>query len=261
MGPTALRTAFDRTPAHLEQVFNLRDVGGRRTTSGQCVRSGVLYRSDSLHRLSDTDREEVSALGFRSVIDLRTAKELKEHGRYLVGDDPEAHHHLPLMKEVLGEGSVPDEVTAEWVAGWYGEMLDDGAAAIGAALTLLAEERRYPVVFHCTAGKDRTGVLAALVQDLVGMTDDDIVADYALSREALRRWERRSRAADPGGARRARKGAYRPIDPSPGAMRAFLALLRDRYGSSAEYVASLPLRTGTLEALRENLLVSDAPPR
>lgn len=254
-------TDHPRSPARLERVFNLRDVGGRRTTDGQWVRSGVLYRSDSLHRLSDTDREEVRELGFRSVLDLRTAGEIEEHGRYLIDDDPTAHHHLPLMHELLGEETVPDNATPDWVAAWYVDMLDDGSAAIGDAITLLADEHRYPVVFHCTAGKDRTGVLAALVQDLVGMSDDDIVADYALSREALRRWESWAAAEDPDGLRRRRAGGFQPIDPSPGAMRIFLALVRERHGSTERYVESLGLRRGAVDALRVTLVSPDDPTR
>lgn len=249
-------TGDPRLLARLEQVFNLRDVGGRRTSDGQWVRSGLLYRSDSLHRLSDADREEVSALGFRSVLDLRTAGEIEEHGRYLIDDDPAAHHHLPLMDELLGEDSVPENAAPDWVAAWYVDMLDDGSVAIGDAITLLADERRYPAVFHCTAGKDRTGVLAALVQDLVGMSDDDIVADYALSREALRRWEAWAAAEDPDGLRRRRAGGFQPIDPSPGAMRAFLALVRQRHGSTERYVESLGLRRDTVDTLRANLVTT-----
>lgn len=247
--------------APLEQVFNLRDIGGRRTTDGRWVRSGVLYRSDSLHRLTEADSAAVSALGLRAVLDLRTSVEIEKNGRY--DGDPSgtgdvAYHHLPVMSSLLDAERVPEDVDADWVADWYVDMVTDGGPLVAQALEVLSESDRHPAVFHCTAGKDRTGVLAAVIQDLLGMSEHDIVADYALSREAVERWNTWAATADAEAAGRARTGRFAPIEPSPGVMRGFLDRMRERYGSVEAFVSGLDVRDGTVERLRI-LLVTDVP--
>jgi protein tyrosine/serine phosphatase len=117
---------------------------------------------------------------------------------------------------------------------------------------------RLPLVFHCSAGKDRTGVLAAVVLSLVGVSDDDIAADYALSRTAMRElaeWVRTERpesyetmAAQP--------PAF--LDAPPLAMQRFLALARMQYGSLTDYVRASGAGEAMVAALGSTLLAEPA---
>src|SRR4029078_2117372 len=127
----------------------------------------------------------VAALGIRTVLDLRTRGELTDHGRVPTEEMNDAYRHLPLLDEVWERDLLVAEMDAvEFLAGRYLAMLDQGSGSIVGALEMIADADRVPLVFHCSAGKDRTGVLAAVLLSVLGVSDDDIAADYALSRAA-----------------------------------------------------------------------------
>jgi protein tyrosine/serine phosphatase len=142
----------------------------------------------------------------------------------------------------------------EFLASRYLEMLDQGASSIISALDTIADADCLPLVFHCSAGKDRTGVLAAVLLSVLGVSDDDIAADYALSRGAMREladWVRTERpesyetmAAQP--------PAW--LDAPPVAMRRFLAKARTTYGSLTEYVIASGFGADGVAALQTTLL-------
>ena len=125
----------------------------------------------------------------------------------------------------------------ELLAGRYLDMLDQGAGSIVTALGTMADADRLPLVFHCSAGKDRTGVLAAILLSVLGVSDDDIAADYALSRAGDAR-------ACANGSASERPESYEAmaaqppafLDAPPLAMRRFLALARLQHGSLTDYV-------------------------
>jgi protein-tyrosine phosphatase len=240
----------------LEAGFNFRDLGGHQTADGRRVRTGVLYRADTLHRLTAADLGVLRRLGLRTVIDLRTSTELERFGRVGLTDDEIAHHHLPMIDEVRSpESRFEDEVpTPEQRGEIYLRMLEQGRPAVADALRVLAADGALPAVFHCTAGKDRTGVLAALVLGQLGVPDDAVAEDYALTEEtveATRAWleaNDREYAA-------ARANYPTWIWEAPAAtMHAFLARVRAEHGSIPALLADLGLTQDTLDALAAALL-------
>jgi hypothetical protein len=189
----------------LAGAYNFRDLGGYATADGRATRWGRLFRSDTLHELTPGDVELLAELGLVTILDLRTTVELEATGRGPLGATSIEYHHLSVLPEAgsgsggsggSAGGAVADgEADGETVAApapagddlaerylWY---LDGGRAALARAITVLAEPDRLPAVFHCAAGKDRTGVLAALVLDLVGVGREVIVADYVLTAERM----------------------------------------------------------------------------
>lgn len=166
----------------LDGAFNFRDIGGYPTADGRTVRWRRLFRADGLSRLSDLDRARLAELGVRTVVDLRTSLELEERGR---GPEGFTVHHLPMMDVLPDVGEYPQWVDDEFLVRRYAQILDDGAPAIARAVATLADADAIPAVFHCTAGKDRTGILAATILGSLGVPDDRIVADYVLSAEAM----------------------------------------------------------------------------
>lgn len=236
----------------LDGVFNFRDLGGYRTADGRFLVWRRLYRADGLHRLSEDGIRAFEGLGVRTVLDLRTPGEVGQDGIVAGGGLGVDHHHVPLLDRTWSREQVTDHPTHELVASLYLDMLDTGAERFARAVELLASGDRYPVVFHCTAGKDRTGVLAAVLLAALGVPDEDVVADYVLSRIAVDRWLSWYRAEHPG--EELPPGAQGMIDSSPETMRAFLAGLRERHGSPRGYVESLPVGDGTVAALEELLL-------
>ena len=228
-----------------DELFNFRDLGGYRTVDGRTVASGRLYRADDLGRLSGDDLARFTALGIRSVVDLRRPTEIAEYGRVpqLVGVD---YHHLHLLHpkwERCGEVDLAERTA--WLVARYREMSLDGGRAIGDALRLIARASNAPLVFHCMAGKDRTGIVAALVLSLLGVDDETIGADYALS-EVSDAAYRLSRALEP---------APYVVVPA-GVMLDFLAALRDVHGSIEGYVKSTGVTSDDVTAMREHLLGS-----
>jgi len=239
----------------LERAFNFRDLGGYAAETGQTVRWSRVYRADGIHRIEGADLARVAALGIRTVLDLRTRGELTDHGRVQTEAIDASYQHLPLLEQVWERDLLVAEMDAvDFLAGRYLAMLDQGASSIISALEMIGDPDRLPLVFHCSAGKDRTGVLAAVLLSVLGVSDDDIAADYALSRAAMREmseWVRTERP-DSFESMAAQPPAF--LDAPPLAMRRFLALARTTYGSLTDYVIASGLGTDDVTELRTTLL-------
>ena len=239
----------------LDGAFNFRDLGGYATDEGRTISWRWLFRADGIHRLAGPDLDLVRSLGLRTVVDLRTFSELHEHGSFPAQQLGVAYHHLPILESVWAPDAFgPSDDAAAFLASRYSEMLAVGGPSIATALELLADPDNYPLVFHCAAGKDRTGVLAAVALDLVGVDDDDIVSDYALSRLGVDRmveWVRTTRP-DALQAMSAQPQAF--LEAPPAAMELLLGAVRAEHGSMAGYVATLGITSDTLSALRAALL-------
>jgi protein-tyrosine phosphatase len=240
----------------LEAIFNFRDLGGYAAADGRHTKWKTLYRADGVHRLSGDDLEAVRALGLRTVIDLRTDNEIEVRGRFPVDDHPVDWHHLPMITEIWDPEVAKAETAAEvYLADRYLEMLEQGAESIRRTLALLAAPDSYPALFHCAAGKDRTGVVAALVLALAGVSDDDVATDYGLSAagmDALLVWLDENVPE----AREAMVNQPAAFMQAPaGAMHRFLDGVVARYGSVTAFVIDdLGVDPGTIEGLRATLL-------
>ena len=239
-----------------DDLPNFRDLGGYPAPDGRRVRPGLLYRADSLGKLSeDTDDwTRFLGLGIGTVIDLRYPWEIERRGRVPEHGSFTYHNlsieHRPYDQAVL----TPDTAPGPYLAERYAEVAEDGTAEIAQALELIAAaaEQDTPLVFHCASGKDRTGLLAALVLGLLGVPEETIVEDFTLTELAtpalLSAW-------------RARNGGRSPVWPAWGhapeaVMRLFLTGLTSRYGSVEGYVAkALSLDATALSTtLRDKLL-------
>jgi protein tyrosine/serine phosphatase len=238
-------------------VFNFRDLGGYPTVDGRTVRWGRVYRSDGLFRLTEEDFEGFAALGIRVVLDLRRPDELDADGRVAESLGLE-YHHVNFYADLWPPFELGAEEMPRYLADRYAEMAETGltgANVVGAALRLLAGTDATPLVFHCAAGKDRTGVLAALTLGLLGVPDDAIADDYALSSDAERRfraWRRGLSADEPGEAGHASPWILNPCPRE--AMLLFLAELRGRHGSVDAYVRRAGLTGAEVATLRERLV-------
>src|SRR4051794_38978193 len=164
-------------------IFNLRDVGGYAGHDGRTVRWRRLLRSDSLHRL-DAAEQQFAALGVRTVIDLRRANEIAAFGRGPQFDGLVYHHIAPEHAEWSDVPLDPGGDNARWLADRYLELAEDGAEGLAEAMRVIADADAAPLVVHCAAGKDRTGVVCALTLAVLGVADRDIAEDYALSTAA-----------------------------------------------------------------------------
>lgn len=246
----------------LQGSLNFRDLGGYPTDDGRTTRWGRLYRSDTLHELTPSDVAVLLERGLRTVVDLRTARELARTGR-----GPLEHHdvefrHLAVIKEgVPGEESdvsereavaapapVGDDLSARYL--WY---LDVGGDSLVEALCLAADPERAPLVFHCAAGKDRTGVLAALILELCGVPRDVIVADYVLTAERIGLIMDRYRA-DPRFAERIAKVPASRFGVEAITMERFLDRLAADFGGARQFAVDAGVPPEALTSLVDHLV-------
>lgn len=237
-------------PLDFSTVFNLRDLGGHAGADGRRLRRGVLYRADGLFRLAGDDLDRFAALNIRSVLDLRRPDELATDGRI-----PElpglVYRNINLQATLWSTLEVAPADMPEYLAARYAEMADEAleSGTMAAALRFLISSPG-PTVFHCLAGKDRTGVIAALVLAMLDVPDEAIANDYAVSQRADERhlaWLAEARPDLPA------ISPYRNAAPAEAMLR-FLTGLRDRYGSVPGYVERLGLDGGFRDELRARLL-------
>jgi protein tyrosine/serine phosphatase len=231
-------------------MFNFRDVGGYPGLDGRTVRWRRLYRSDSLHRIDENDGEAFGALGIRTVVDLRRPYEVTRDGRVPAYDGLDYVHIHPEHREWNEVPYDERQGLGRYLADRYLDLAETGAAGIANAVGVIADEQCAPVVVHCVAGKDRTGVVCALTLSLLGVSDADIATDYALSTAASQRFSAWLRTRLPDS-----KPLPPPFLASPAeAMLLFLTDLRQRHGSVERYLLDSGLSTEQITALRTHLL-------
>jgi protein-tyrosine phosphatase len=254
MGAGTGESATDRHIA-LSGCFNFRDLGGYPTRDGGHLRWRRLFRADGLTKLDEVDCSALSELGLVTVIDLRTKTEVDQRGRFPVQTVEVEYHHLPLTETIPGTEDVPDWGTAKFVAARYAQILSDGRQSIARAIGLLASESSLPAVFHCSAGKDRTGVLAAIVLGCLGVPDDVIIDDYALSAIGTARLMQSLREEYADAVEEVEKYATAILRVIPEAMAGFIEQVRVDHGGFDALARELQI-TGEVAALKELVVES-----
>lgn len=232
------------------KLANFRDVGGLPTTDGRHVRTGRLFRSDSLQELDDADVVTlVDRLKIRFIIDLRTAEEAVQQGRGPLSAHPVSYLNVPLV-DIDAPAGQPGQV----VLTQYLQHLEHDPN-LPLAIEMVAHTARYPTVVHCAAGKDRTGVVLALVELLLGVPEEHVIADYMMTATniepvlaRLRQWQR---YAD--NMARLPAEIYRCEDH---VIRGMLAELTRRYGGTERWARSRGIDGSVVRQLKDRLLVN-----
>jgi protein tyrosine/serine phosphatase len=242
----------------LDGPVNFRDLGGYENRAGRTVRAGRVYRSDSLSYMSDRDVAHcVDELGLRTVIDLRAGAEVDRFSHGPLEAAGVQFLHRPVVDETrrgsLGADPVPPPEPVS-PAEVYLLMLERFAHPLADVVRLVADPRTHPVVFHCAAGKDRTGLVAALVLGLLDVDRETIVADYVFTADVMPLLlERHLAAAQALG--RAPEVARQHFTADAAAMRGALAGLDRRHGGIEPYLREHGLAGEAIAALRDSLLV------
>ena len=236
----------------LEGAENFRDLGGYTTQSGTPVRWRQVFRADRLTNLTEADAQTLASMSLKTVIDLRTPAEALRNGPGRLADQATVFSHSLLTTSASLR---PTLDYATWVEHAQGPI-----AAVFSIMT--GPQDPFPLVFHCSAGKDRTGIIAALLLSVLGADQADIVTDYALTRQyfsptrspdaqRLHRWHGRMKRIFPDISERI---ATRLLDADPETMKALLATLTERYGSPVGYLEAIGMDDAAFAVLRRRLL-------
>lgn len=246
----------------LEAVRNVRDLGGYQGRAGQTLRWQRLYRSDDLSRATEGDQARLASLGIVTIIDLRTDSErLAARPPGLLGGADVEIHHLPMVREgrtrwddvdrfARVSGANAEDVLARRSLG----MLVEGAPSIADALRILAQPGAQPVIIQSTLGKDRAGLLAAVILALLGVPTRTIAEDYALSELAVRA-EDRAQAVN--GSNDASIVWEPPglLAAPPAAIVRVLDQVNQQCGSMVGFARGIGVEFEVIEALHRQLLV------
>ena len=250
----------------LEGTLNLRDLGGWTTElGGEQVALGQVFRSDRLSDLTSADHERLSGFGIDTVIDLRYEAEVAEHPS-LLWPEVTNHHEFPMGGDLADQRSFIERafsgefegLTDSDVGESYVEMLAGHATGFGQAVEAVLGGG--PSLFHCTAGKDRTGLLAMLILRTVGVSEPDVLADFEFSNQyrAERRMAQLRPVFEAEGLDIER---FRPALSAPRpAMERALSWVRERYGTAEGFLTDGAQVANAGVRLRSRLLEPTAPP-
>ena len=171
------------TQTQLSGVYNFRDLGGLPTPLGT-TRFGALFRSDAPYELSDLDQSLLAQLGLRRVIDLRSPEEIARKIVTFVDSSIE-RSYVPIMNSAAPEKFVSAKGRLPPLDQLYRTMLQDRGHHLATAVKLIDTGDGGSTLVHCTAGKDRTGLVIALALSAVGVPNELIAADYAATKARL----------------------------------------------------------------------------
>ncbi len=235
-------------------VLNFRDLGGYRTLDGRTTRWGRLFRSNALHDLTREDLVLFRRLGVASVVDLRSSAEVARTGRGLLELESLRFVNSPVLSDFEADEPRDESIIdASYLSRRYLQYLDLGAPAFVVAIEEMSVPENYPLVFNCFLGKDRTGVLAALVLSCLGVERDAIVEDYAITDERVRLIMDKLRQ-DPH-----QREAVDQTDPTllaahEATMSSFLSDVDHRFGGARAWVEAAGVAPALIERLEELVL-------
>jgi protein-tyrosine phosphatase len=258
--PSELPEATRRVP--LEGAYNFRETGGYRTSDQQRVRTGLVFRTDHLNELSDSDVDTFETLGIRSVYDFRLNNEVERQPSRLPGtlapvqlgfaDLGIDEAMIDVVRDMLsGKAPLPD---ANFWDENYLSLLDLGRPMFVQLFAALASSKNLPAVFHCTGGKDRTGLANAMLLSVLGVDRSIVIDDFLLTN--LYRTPFRIASLAPGlrAAGVDVAAAVPIIGVCRSALMAALAHLEGHYGGVEAYLVDGGLTADDLSQVRANLI-------
>lgn len=238
----------------IDGLVNVRDLGGLRTRDGRAIRPRQVIRSDNPKALTDQGQEDLAEVVAPAlVVDLRIVLEVEREG-YTIGHDPARIVNLPMLPQ---SGITPEQIAAgaaDNLVDDYLRQIDVNAGSIVEALRLISDPANRPVVVHCTAGKDRTGIVIAMLLDILGVDHEVIVTDYHVTAANMAPIVERIRGAavfQENGLAAAPDWIF---ESEPETMRAFLERMTARYGSAEQWALGNGLTEAEIARLRDTLL-------
>ena len=276
-GPALANDLAAERVIHLEGTTNTRDIGGYQTSDLRTVRWGQIIRSENLSRLSADDFRKLEDLGVKTVIDLRTDREHDESPTVWQGDNPPQFFHFPIgdvkhewfraQRRMMRDNRFTEEESLDHMVSGYRMIADVGPPSYRALMELVLEPSNWPILIHCNAGKDRSGVAVALILEALGVDRETVMDEYLLTNQVGRSQQKaellaRESSKYRGVGRRNRSpsaGAWYPIVGVRAEMlEAFYASVDEQYGSMNAFLSELGVDREARSALAASL-TTEAP--
>jgi len=270
--PVYSNTLADERVINLRGTHNTRDIGGYQSGDLSIIREGQIIRSDMLSRLTEKDFQKLEAIGLKTVIDLRTHKEHEELPTVWKGDNPPQFFHFPVgdsknewfaaQREMMKRNRFTREQSLEHMVNGYQTFAEEAKSSYQQVMEVVLDESNWPVLIHCSAGKDRSGIAVALILEAIGVNRETIMEEYLLTNKFSRIEEkaaflsRQSKEMKLGG--RSSRGippsAWLPIVGVDAKMlEAFYASVDEKYGSIDAFLAELGVDQDARKALAASL--------
>ena len=254
---------------HLNGTTNTRDIGGYITGDMGTLRSGQIIRSDRLSRLTANDFQKLEEMGLKTVIDLRTRKEHDESPTVWEGDNPPRFFHFPVgdanndwfraQRKMFKKNRFTQRQSLEHMIDGYRMIAEEGTTSYQKLMEVVLDESNWPVLIHCSAGKDRSGVAVALILEALGVDRETIMEEYLLTNEISRIEEKSVILSKESkdlsrGSRFAAASAWLPIVGVDAKMlEAFYASVDEKYGSIDAFLTELGVDQDARSALSASL--------
>ena len=238
-----------------EGCFNFRDIGGYLNQDGRRVKKGLYFRAGRQDRMTNKDLAQLSDLNISTQIDLRKKEEVLDQGRGPLEDMGAKYINISVIPEG-GSEKLNKLVGDTGISGKrYLGYLEFGPTSWLRLFGILADEENLPVVLHCTAGKDRTGVSTAFLLSILGVSRDIIEADYLLTNLDTERQADfiESTVGYPEGYNREKMISIAGVPQN--AMKDFLDGVESKWGSAVEYLEKIGISQEQMERVRNNFLV------
>ena len=179
----------------LEGAVNFRDIGGIKTSNNKFIKSGILFRSDELSQLTDSDLKTVEKLNLKVIIDFRSLKERSTKIDRVPPDGKIRQVNLPIIQQredipkwrfmIWWMFEARESDFSKFLAEHYKEIAFENSNRIREIITLIADKNNLPALIHCAAGKDRTGVITAIIQLLLGLSREQVLNEYLATNDYL----------------------------------------------------------------------------
>ena len=237
-----------------EGCFNFRDIGGYLNQDGRRVKKGLYFRAGRQDRMTDKDLAQLSDLNISTQIDLRKQEEVLDQGKGPLEAMGANYMNIAVIPEG-GSDKLNKLVGDTGISGKrYLGYLEFGPTSWLRLFGILAEEENLPVLLHCTAGKDRTGVSTAFLLSVLGVSRDVIEADYLLTNLDTERQADfiESTVGYPEGYDREKMITIAGVPQD--AMKDFLDGVESRWGSVVEYLEKIGVTQQQMDQVRKNFL-------
>ena len=247
-------TKSTATVIEVDGLANARDLGGITTAEGRVVKTGVVVRCDNLRSLTGQGHIDlVTVVSPRTVIDLRTEPEVAHDGYVLADESITVMNFAMLPLSGITQEQIDAGACDNLIDDYMGQIEVNGDAVM-MALREIASAERHPVVYHCTAGKDRTGIVTAMLLAILGVDHETIAADYHVTTANMEPIIARIRNAQVYKDNGLAAAPAWIFESEPETMLGFLARMTEKYGSAEAWALQRGLSVDEIESMRTLLL-------